>query len=153
MEKPFLIVLLIIVVTGCSSPPAGGPYLLTQSPNVTSIQHSERLIALDKSAASALSFVNHQQIHLESGQLRLLINLQNISTTHDIWMDWKVVFYDSQNFEIETTEWNKSFFPAKEIKTLKANSIRRDAINYTVMLRSPSSEKGVKYDINNKDVR
>jgi len=102
------------------------------------MQHRERLIALDKFAASALLYVSHRQSRLPSGQVKIEINLQNKDPNGDLWLDWKVVFYDAQNFQIEETEWNKAFFPAKEIKTLKANSIRKDAQNFTVMLRSPS---------------
>jgi len=117
------------------------------------MQQRERLIALDKSAADALLYVNHEQSRLPSGQVYIQINLQNRSADHDIWMDWKVVFYDNQDFQIEETEWNSTYFPAKEIQTLKVNSIRRDVVNFTVMLQTPSNEKGEPYIIQKEYVR
>ncbi|MCP5003853.1 MAG: hypothetical protein GY941_07865 [Planctomycetes bacterium] len=146
----FLLVFLLLIGTGCQKP---GPYLVRQTPSETPFQHSERLIALDKSAAAALYFVNHQQSRSEAGQVYIQINLQNVSAAQDIWMDWKVVFYDKQNFQIEETEWNQTFFPAKEVKTLKVNSLRRDVEKFTVMVRSPSTTDGNPYEVKRNQVR
>ena len=158
MKIALTILLACVLASGCvKQKTAGvdpGPYLLARNPSSsTPMQHRERLIAMDQSAADALFYVNHNQGRLPSGQVKVQVNLQNRDASHDIWMDWKIVFYDAQNFEIESTEWNKTFFPAKEVKAIQANSIRPDVQNFTVILRKPSSASGQSYQVQEEYVQ
>ncbi|MDM8543725.1 hypothetical protein QUF90_21840 [Desulfococcaceae bacterium HSG9] len=145
------VVSMLVSFTSCAKSP--GPYLLQTQPLQSPMQHSERLIALDKSAANALLYVNHNQGRLASGQVAIQINLQNRSAQHAVWIEWKTVFYDKQNFKIEETEWEMTHFPAKEIKTLKINSISPDVMNFSIILRSPATVDGQPYKIQKEGVR
>lgn len=155
VKRLSFVVLLSALLVGCQPrPPHAGPYLLKKNPlGGIPMQHRERLIAMDQSAADSLFYVSHRQNRLPSGQVLVQINLQNRDAANNIWMDWKVVFYDEQTFKIEETEWYHTYFPAKEVRTLRVNSIRPDVQNFTVILRSPSTEKGIPYKVQKEYVR
>lgn len=72
MKKLLYVCTIGILVAACSpqeglQQPPKGPYYLQRHPSHTPMQQRERLIALDKSAADALLYVNHEQILESSG--------------------------------------------------------------------------------------
>jgi uncharacterized protein YcfL len=158
MQKLWYVCVVISLLMSCSSrksqqPPVGAYYLQQHPSAQAPMQHTERLIALDRSTVDALFYVNHTQGRLPSGHVAIQVNLQNKSAEHDLWVEWKVVFYDAQNFQLEETEWTLTHFPAKEVVTLKANSMRQDVMNFTIMLRTPFTEDGKDYRIQKEDVQ
>lgn len=142
-----------LLLVGCQAKHAG-PHRLTRTPaDSAPLQLSERLIAMDASAAEALAYVDHEQSRLPSGQIRVRMNLQNRHASEGVWMDWKVVFYDGRSFQVEETEWHRTFFPATEVRTLTASSIRPDSATFTVMLRRPATASGRPYRLQEAPVR
>ncbi len=99
-------------------------------------QYIDPILALDEPVTRVLFYVNHRQQRFPSGQVRVIFNLYNADESRDKWVDWKMVYYDSNNDRIEETDWETTLFTHKVIKTIKSNSIRPDVANFTLIVKS-----------------
>ena len=142
MIRYLLYVVIASLLVGCgassrSSKPEGGLYLLEHLPaGQVPMQYTENIIALDEDARDSLLYISHRQGRIPSGQVKITYALQNSSDRESAWITWKVVFYDSRNFKIEETEWQKTYFPPLQIQEISVNSIRKDVENFTLLLKS-----------------
>jgi len=142
----YLVMTLVIVflLTGCGPRypqpriKATGPHKLSKIPVLeVPSQFVEPILSLDKDTVKNIYYVSHRQQRLASGPVRIMFNLYNISEDEEIWLEWKAVFYDGSNFQIEDTGWREIYMPRREVVTLKVNSMSPRVENYTVMLRTP----------------
>ena len=145
-----VVVAVLVAVAASSCRYAAEPSRLHQNPRKghrVPLQHKERLLTLDKSIEAAVFYVNHVQNRLPGGQLQIKVNLQNRDASHDLFIEWKAIFYDRNNFEIESSPWVAQHFPAKMVTTVAVNSVRSDASNFTVMLRRAATSTGGEYEV------
>jgi len=114
-----------------------GPFPLDRKPEgEVPLQHRERLLALDRHAERAVQVAALEHGRLPSGQIQVRIDLQSRLRKGDYWLEWKVVFYDAQGFQLEETEWHPLHLTASVLHTVKASSIDPKAEDYTLFLRS-----------------
>lgn len=144
MRYLFVALLLSTMIGGCAPrypqprTKATGPHSLFKIPVLEAPkQFVEPILSLDEITVEDIYYVDHRQQRLSSGPIRVLFNLYNISEEREVWLEWKAVFYDETNFQIEQTGWQPLYIPRREVVTLKVNSISPRASNYTVMLRTP----------------
>jgi len=148
----FILLFLSIFFLGCqtsgnrSHDDGGGPGKLKKLPDETQlIQYSETIIILDDDLVDKLYYVDHRLQRFPSGQVRIQVNMLNRDISPQVRIEWKIIFYDGQNYKIEETEWYTTHFPQNEIRTIKGESIRPDVKNFTVVLRTPPAEKKKKW--------
>jgi hypothetical protein len=137
MRRVILLAVMAALLQGCPSvPEEHGPYLLSLPPDTEKpgLIH-ERFVALDKETAGALYYLDSRQERLPSGQVRVVVILEN-ALEDDAWFDWKAVFYDDEGFHLEETEWHADHFPVRETKSITAQSIRTDVEKFTFMFRA-----------------
>jgi len=99
-------------------------------------QYTLAILALDEKISSSVYYVRHDHKRFPAGQVRVRFNLYNAQPVENVWMEWKVLYYNQDNYMIEETEWETTMLHAKVIATIRSNSIRPDVINYTLMIRS-----------------
>jgi len=152
MPRLPLFLVFMILLSGCTAlsldpaptptaPPAPSrletPYTLDKvSATPLPDQYIDPILALDQQVTEVLFYVNHRQQRFPSGQVRVIFNLYNADTTQDKWVDWKMIYYDSNNDRIEETDWETTQFTHKVIKTIKSNSMRPDVANFTLIVKS-----------------
>ena len=113
-----------------------GPFPLDRKPEgEVPLQHRERLLAQDRQTERAVQVAAYEHGRLPSGQIQVRIDLLS-RRKDDYWMEWKVVFYDAQGFQVEETEWHSLHLAASVLQTVKASSISPKADDYTLFLRS-----------------
>lgn len=132
-----LLLALVLLAAGCAKPVRDtGLYPIVEEPTgAVPPQHTQRLLAQDKDAAKAVFLVNTEAGRLPAGQLQVRLNLES-RVVYDYWLEWKVVFYDGGRFNVEETEWKPLHLAPSVVHTLQANSIRPDAVEYTLFVRS-----------------
>ncbi len=99
-------------------------------------QYIAPILAMDQRVTEVLFYVNHRQQRFPSGQVKITFNLYNANLEQDEWVDWKMVYYDSNNDRIEESDWETTLFPRQIIKTIKSNSIRPDVANFSVIVKT-----------------
>ena len=144
MRTFFLVLLLISLIGACGQrypqprTKATGPHKLYAIPvHEAPLQFEEPILSLDETTVEHIYYVDHRQQRLSSGQIRVMFNLFNRSEEEEIWLEWKAVFYDGSNFQIDDTGWRELFMPRREVVTLKVSSLSKRAKNYTLLLRTP----------------
>lgn len=126
-----------LLAAGCAKPVRDtGLYPIVKEPTgAVPPQHTRRLLAQDEDAARAVFLVHTEAGRLPAGQLQVRLNLES-RVVYDTWLEWKVVFYDGGRFNVEETEWKPLHLAPSVVHTLQANSIRPDAVEYTLFVRS-----------------
>jgi hypothetical protein len=99
-------------------------------------QYIAPIMALDERVTWSVYYVRHDQQRFQSGQVRVVFNLFNAQPDADVWMGWKVLYYDRDNYLIEETEWESVLLQSRVIKTLRSNSMRPDVMNFTMIVKS-----------------
>jgi len=99
-------------------------------------QYIAPILAMDKRVTEVLFYVNHRQQRFPSGQVKITFNLYNANLEQDEWVDWKMVYYDSNNDRIEESDWETTLFPRQIIKTIRSNSMRPDVANFSVIVKT-----------------
>ncbi len=100
------------------------------------LQHRVRLIALDRYAERTVQVSAQEHGRLPSGQIQVRIEFMSRVRNRDFWLEWKVVFYDAQDFQLEETEWHPLHLTGPVLHKIKTNSISPKAEDYTLFLRS-----------------
>ncbi len=103
-------------------------------------QFTEPLVAMDSWAGESVVYLDKRQHRFPSGQVEVAFTLRNPHQSPGVWLEWKVVFYDADNYLLEETEWYATYFPINEIVTLKQNSIGTRVVDYTVLVRTPPQD-------------
>ena len=99
-------------------------------------QYIAPILAMDQRVTEVLFYVNHRQQRFPSGQVKITFNLYNANLEQDEWVDWKMVYYDSNNDRIEESDWETTLFPRQIIKTIRSNSMRPDVANFSVIVKT-----------------
>ena len=81
---------LLVLFPGCRSQERTGPYLLRASPDKpTPKQYTEPIIALDENITKGVYYVDHDQERLPSGNVRIVVRLQNRHVKDGVWVKYK----------------------------------------------------------------
>lgn len=145
MQRLFGLMIIAIISTGCvqNQKPAPQPGRLAVPYNLNSVpasplpeQYIKAIMALDERIIESIYYVRHDQQRFQSGHVRIVFNLFNAQPDADVWMDWKVLYYDQDNYLIEETEWETTMFRSQVIKTIRSNSMRPDVMNFTLVIKS-----------------
>jgi hypothetical protein len=130
---PVILALALVGGSSCDR----GLYPLDRRPEgEVHLQHRERLLAQDKKAERAVRVSAQEHGRLPSGQIQVRIDLESRLKKDDYWLEWKVVFYDVQGFQLEETEWYSLYLTPAVLHTVQASSISPKAEDYTLFLRS-----------------
>lgn len=143
-----------ILMSACASP---GPYAPYARPGEAPMQHSQRIVILDRNVQDALLFVDSVQKRLPRGEILVQANFQNRYPKDDVWADIKFEFLDENNAAVDETEWVKTLFPALEVTTVQGSSITDRAVKHVMLLKNLYTRSGQKpigpgriYHINGK---
>lgn len=111
---------------------ACGPAKVGSNPDP--VQHQERLLLLDRAYKPYLKVVSEKVRRLESGQLEVIMEIQN-KRNKDLWTDIQVVFKDADGVEVDKTNWEPKIFHRREVTTYKKISLPATATDYRVVIR------------------
>jgi hypothetical protein len=92
---------------------------------------------LDSQAADSIDLLNHRAERLPSGHLSIAFTCQSAFEKKPAIIDWKVVFFDTQQMPMDETEWHTEYLMPGEVKMLQASSIRADCAAFQVQVRTP----------------
>ncbi|MCB1197216.1 MAG: hypothetical protein KDK51_02515 [Deltaproteobacteria bacterium] len=107
--------------------------------NPSPIQNEQHLLLLDRAYKPYLKVVSEKTRRLESGQLEVIMEIQN-KRNKDLWADIQVVFKDSDGVEVDKTNWEPKMFHRREVTTFKKISLPVTAADYRVVIRKAKSE-------------
>lgn len=134
----FFVLLFLPAGTGCK-----GPYApVTHKPGREPMQHSQRIVILDRNVRNALLYVNSVQKRLPGGQIMVQANFQNRFPNDDVWADVKVEFLDAHNMLVDQTEWMPTYFPAWEVTMVQGSSISPKPVKHVMLLRNLRNRDG-----------
>jgi hypothetical protein len=106
--------------------------------NLVDKQESDFPISyLDSQAADSIDLLNHRAERLPSGHLSIAFTCQSAFEKKPAIIDWKVVFFDTQQMPMDETEWHTEYLMPGEVKMLQASSIRTDCAAFQVQVRTP----------------
>ncbi|HDQ41417.1 MAG TPA: hypothetical protein ENN39_10370 [Desulfonatronum sp.] len=138
MQMVCVFLLALMVMTGCK-----GPYApIAHKPGTEPMQHSQRIVILDRNVRNALLYVNSVQKRLPGGQILVQANFQNRFPNDDIWADVKVEFLDEHNMLLDQTEWMSIHFPAWQVTMVQGSSISPRPVKHTMLLRNLRTRDG-----------
>jgi len=120
-----------------------GPYLpIEERPRSQPLQHTKRILILDKKVRDALLYINSVQKRLPEGQILVQANFQNRFPNGDIWAEIKLEFLDENNMLVDQTEWVNTYFPAWEVTMVRGNSISAKAQKHVILFKNLRSKTG-----------
>ena len=102
-------------------------------------EYEIRLSMLDSTVESQIFYVRHWREKLPGGQLQVGAEFVNLDKSQDVVAEWRAVFLDQGEREIESTEWNREVFPSGQQKAIRFNSIGAGAEDFMLMMRSSGS--------------
>ncbi len=95
----------------------------------------------DKNVRNTLVFINKSARRTERGHSQVRVQMQNVRDL-TLWADYRVVFYDADNMQIDATEWAPASFKPREVVLLQGVSLQNDATCYNVQFRNLRSKSG-----------
>lgn len=116
---------------------ACGPTRVAKNPDP--VQYQEDVLLLDRAYKPYLNVVSQNVRKLESGQLEIIIEIQN-TRNKDLWADVQTVFKDKDGIEVDKTNWEPIMFHRREVTTYKKVSLSLDAADYRLVIRKPKTE-------------
>ncbi len=129
---------LVGVLTGCRQ---GGPALplgTTRPP----LQHTNRIIVLDRDVRNTLIYINSVNKRLPGGQLFIQVNFQNRLQGDDVWADVMFEFMDKNNMMMDKTQWMPTLFPASQVTMVQGSSLGGGAVKHVVLLKNLRTRNG-----------
>lgn len=108
--------------------------------NTNPVQDRERLLLVDRNYKSALRIVDEKVRRLESGQMEIIMRIQN-RKNDDLWSDVQVIFEDADGVEVDKTNWEPVMFHRREITTYKKVSLTPNAQDYRVVIREAQTAR------------
>lgn len=132
------IVLILLVVVGCQQTGPSVPLGVTESP----LQHTNRIVVLDRNVRNTLFLVNTVNQRLPNGQLLIRANFQNRYYQDDVWADVKFEFQDRHNMVVDETEWMPTLFAAGEVTMVQGSSISGTAKKHVLLLKGLRTATG-----------
>ncbi|WP_031388462.1 hypothetical protein [Desulfonatronum thiodismutans] len=127
-----------VLLAGCK-----GPYApLAHKPGSEPMQHSQRIVILDRNVRNALLYVNSTQQRTPGGHIVVRANFQNRFPNDDIWADVRVDFLDENNMVVDQTEWITTHFPAWQVTMVQGSSINPRPVKHTMLLRNLRTRDG-----------
>ncbi|MCB0272734.1 MAG: hypothetical protein KDD46_06950 [Bdellovibrionales bacterium] len=132
MKKKIVFVMILATLFGACGPARVGS-------NPDPIQHEERLLLLDRAYKSKIRLVSEQARKLDSGQLEVIMEIQNQSNK-DLWTDIQVIFKDADGVEVDKTNWEPQMFHRRELTTYKKVSLPATAVDYRIVIRAAKTE-------------
>lgn len=140
MLKLSLMGILTLILSACAG---AGPYVpLEKSPKEVPLQHSQRIVILDRNVRNALLFINSVQNRLPGGQILIQANFQNRFPNDDLWAEVKFEFYDENNMVVDKTEWVNTHFPRAEVTMVQGNSISSKPAKHVMLMRNLRTRTG-----------
>ncbi len=95
------------------------------------------VVFLDDKIETALELIDHRSERLPSGHVNVMLKCISKNKKKPIWIDWKVVFLDNRNINIEESEWHTDYLSPRLEKTLQLSSMRRDITVFKFLIRTP----------------
>jgi len=124
-------------------PSCKGPFVpIEKGANAQPLQHTQRIVILDKQVRNALLYSNSVQKRLSGGQILVQANFQNRFSDGDIWAETKIEFLDENNMLVDQTEWVNTYFPAWEVTMIQGNSISANAVRHVILLKNLRTRTG-----------
>ena len=136
------IVPLLCALLGAVACTSTGPYAPYARPGDAPIQHTQRVVILDRNVQGALLFVDSVQKRLPRGEILVQANFQNRYPKDDVWADVKFEFLDENNVALDETEWVKTLFPALEVTTVQGNSLTTGAVTHVMLIKNLYTRSG-----------
>jgi len=121
-----------------------GPYAPYARPGDAPMQHSQRIVIMDRNVQGALLLVDSVQKRLPRGEILVQANFQSRYPNDDVWADIKFEFLDENNVPVDETEWVKTSFPALEVTTVQGSSISTRAVKHVMLLKNLYTRTGKK---------
>ncbi len=131
----------VMVAVALSSCQKGNPNL-PLSRNETPLQHTNRIVVLDRDVRNTLLFVNSIQKRLSGGHLLIQANFENRMMTQDVWADIGFEFMDGNNMVVDKTEWMTTLFPAGQVTMIQGSSIGPGAVKHVLLLKNLKTATG-----------
>ncbi len=128
----------LLMLTGCQPTGPAVPLGVVESP----IQHTNRIVILNRNVRNTLFLVNAVHQRLPGGQLFVRANFQNRFHQDDVWADVKFEFQDQHNMVIDETEWLPTLFPAGEVTMVQGSSISGSANKHVLLLKNLRTATG-----------
>ncbi len=123
MKRVFIFYLLSLLCCGCV-------FLVpTQS------KRDINLVLLEQATELYIQYIQHRRTRTDSGQLGVVVDIRNIHPRKDIAVDWKMVFYDKERFEIEPTAWNTVVVPKQQKISLKTTCMSDQCVDFKLYIR------------------
>ena len=133
---------LLCLLLGAAACTSTGPYAPYARPGDAPIQHTQRVVILDRNVQGALLFVDSVQKRLPRGEILVQANFQSRYPNDDVWADIKFEFRDENNVVIDETEWVKTLFPALEVTTVQGSSLTAGAVAHVMLLKNLYTRSG-----------
>jgi hypothetical protein len=132
---------LVLALAACQA--TEGPYVpLAKSPEQEPLQHSQRIVILDRNVRNALLFVNAVQKRLPGGQILVKANFQNRLPNDDLWAEVKFEFLDEDNMVVDESEWVNTLFPRAEVTMVAGSSISPKPVKHVMLMRNLRTNTG-----------
>ena len=128
MNRFVLLVILLQFFVGCS------PLDTTRE---TGTVETFPVIFLDDDIETALSLIDHRSERLPSGHVNVTLLCMSKKEKKAVWIEWKVVFSDNRNVDVEESEWHTEALPPRLEKTLQIGSLRKDVSSFHFLIRTP----------------
>lgn len=127
------------ILSGCAPPPGPmSPLGQTEAP----LEHSQRIVVLDRAVRDTLLLVNAVHKRLPGGQLVVQAAFRNRMLRDPVWAQVKFRFLDPYDMQIDETEWVDTLFPTGEVTMVQGASMSAGAVKHVVLLRNLRSATG-----------
>ncbi len=127
-----------LLLAGCQSTGPSVPLGMVDS----TLQHTDRIVVLDRNVRNTLFLVNAVHQRLPGGQILVRANFQNKFHSDDVWADVKFEFQDTSSMVVDETEWKQTLFPAGEVTMVQGSSITGMALKHVLLLKNLRTATG-----------
>jgi uncharacterized protein YcfL len=128
MVRLFMILLVLLFSFGCAPMETSKK---TDQPELFPVDF------LDDKIVDALTLIDHRSERLPSGHVDVMLRCLSNKDAKPLWIDWKVLFFDSRNITVEESEWRTEYLAPRLDKTLQVSSIRNDVASFRFLIRTP----------------
>ncbi len=135
----YLLASLVLLLWGCT--PERGPMSPLGQINEP-LEHSQRIVVLDRAVRDTLLLVNAVHKRLPGGQLVVQASFRNRLTRANVWAQVKFRFLDPYDMQLEESEWVDTLFPPGEVTMVQGSSMSPGAAKHVLLLRNLRSANG-----------
>lgn len=134
-----LLTSLLLTAWGCA--PARGPMPPQGQVNPT-LEHSQRIVVLDRAVRDTLLLVNAVHKRLPGGQLLVQAGFRNRLMREEVWAQVKFRFLDPYDMALDETEWVDTLFAPGDTTMVQGSSLSPHAAKHVLLLRNLRSATG-----------